>query len=227
MTQINADFSARAVSHAGETPWVPAPAPGVERRMLDRVGDEVARATSLVRFAPGSAFPSHIHNGGEEFLVLEGVFQDEQGDFPAGSYVRNPPLSSHTPSASEGAVLFVKLWQFDAADRASVWINTNRCEQDNAPGRQDVSVIPLHLDEREEVRIEVWKPGAKVSIEKHKGLEILVLEGGFQEGGELFARHSWLRLPPSQDLRAVAGLEGTRVWMKLGHLSVAPIGPSA
>lgn len=227
MTQINADFSARAVSHAGEAPWVAAPAPGVERRMLDRMGGEVARATSLVRFAPGSAFPSHIHKGGEEFLVLEGVFQDEQGDFPAGSYVRNPPLSSHAPSAPEGATLFVKLWQFDAEDRASVRINTNRCERENAAGRQDVSVIPLHRDAREEVRIEVWKPGAQVSIEKHEGLEILVLEGGFHEGDELFARHSWLRLPPSQDLRAMAGLEGTRVWMKLGHLSVAPTGPSA
>jgi hypothetical protein len=61
--------------------------------MLDRIGDEVARATSIVRYAPASHFSPHVHDGGEEFLVLEGTFQDEHGDYPVGSYVRNPPTS--------------------------------------------------------------------------------------------------------------------------------------
>ncbi len=83
--------------------------PGVERRMLERDGDEVARATSLVRFAPNSAFSAHRHGGGEEFLVLEGVFSDESGDFPAGTYARNPVGSRHVPSSELGCVIFVKL----------------------------------------------------------------------------------------------------------------------
>ena len=98
--ELNADFSQRAVVHAARLPWVASPMAGVERRMLDRIGAEVARATSIVRYAPQSRFSPHVHGGGEEFLVLDGVFQDEHGDYPAGSYVRNPPTSRHTPGSS-------------------------------------------------------------------------------------------------------------------------------
>ena len=93
---LNSDFGARAAVHAARLDWTPSPIPGVDRRMLDRIGDEVARATSIVRYAPHSHFSAHSHGGGEEFLVLDGVFQDEHGDYPAGTYVRNPPTSRHT-----------------------------------------------------------------------------------------------------------------------------------
>jgi anti-sigma factor ChrR (cupin superfamily) len=83
--RLNDDVSVRAVMHGAKMDWVKSPMPGVERRMLFRIGAEKARATSLVRYAPGSHFSPHDHPGGEEILVLEGVFQDESGDFPAGS----------------------------------------------------------------------------------------------------------------------------------------------
>ena len=70
--------------------------------MLDRRGEEVARATSLVSYAPGSHFERHIHDGGEEILVLEGTFSDEQGDYPTGTYLRNPVGSSHARPAQHG-----------------------------------------------------------------------------------------------------------------------------
>src|SRR6516162_5700894 len=73
--EINADFSKRAAVHAARLPWIPSPIKGVDRRMLDRIGDEVARATSIVRYAPHSHFSPHTHGGGEEFLVLDGVFR--------------------------------------------------------------------------------------------------------------------------------------------------------
>src|SRR5271169_5577343 len=95
---LNSDFGARAAVHAARLEWTPSPIPGVDRRMLDRIGDEVARATSIVRYAPHSHFSPHTHGGGEEFLVLDGIFQDEHGDYPAGTYVRNPPTTSHTPA---------------------------------------------------------------------------------------------------------------------------------
>jgi anti-sigma factor ChrR (cupin superfamily) len=122
--ELNADFSKRAVVHAARLPWTPSPIIGVERRMLDRMGEEVARATSIVRYAPQSRFSPHTHGGGEEFLVLEGVFQDEHGDFPAGSYIRNPPTSSHTPGSLPGCTIFVKLWQFDLDDRTNLRLDT-------------------------------------------------------------------------------------------------------
>ena len=112
LMELNSDFSKRVLIHSDEIDWIPSPMPGVDRRMLDRIGDEVARATSIVRYAPGSHFSSHTHTGGEEFIVLEGVFQDEHGNFPVGSYVRNPPTSSHTPGSEPGCTIFVKLCKF-------------------------------------------------------------------------------------------------------------------
>jgi anti-sigma factor ChrR (cupin superfamily) len=100
--QLNADYSKRASRRDRENDWVASPLPGVERRMIERNGEEVARATSIVRYAPQSRFSPHVHTGGEEFLVLEGTFSDEMGDFPKGSYVRNPVGSRHEPSSAEG-----------------------------------------------------------------------------------------------------------------------------
>ncbi len=217
--RINADFRQRAVVHAAETAWVPSPMPGVERRMLDRIGDEVARATSLVRYAPGSAFSPHTHDGGEEFLVLDGVFQDEHGDFPAGSYVRNPPTSRHTPSSEPGAVILVKLHQFDPGDRTHVRIATRNMPAVAAEGRPGVAVQPLYEDARESVRIERWAPGARVAVEAVGGLEAFVIEGGFAEGAGRYGRWSWVRLPDGDRLEATAGPEGARVWLKTGHLA--------
>jgi anti-sigma factor ChrR (cupin superfamily) len=116
--KINANFNERVVINANEMSWTPSPMPGVERKMLDRIGEEIARATSLVRYAPNSHFSAHIHGGGEEFLVLDGEFNDAAGCYPAGTYVRNPVGSSHAPWAgAEGAVIFVKLHQFDQNDQ--------------------------------------------------------------------------------------------------------------
>ena len=216
--RINADFTKRASVHAGKLAWVRSPMPGVERRMLDRVGEEVARATSIVRYAPESAFSSHIHPGGEEFFVLDGIFQDERGDYPAGSYVRNPPASRHTPRSQAGCTIFVKLFQFDPADRSHVTIDTRRAEAVAAAGREGVRSIPLFNDGREDVRIEEWRADAGVLLDVPGGFEALVLEGSFAEGGETFTQHSWLRLPRGSRLAAVAGDAGTRLWVKTGHL---------
>src|SRR5487761_2409392 len=120
---FNSDFDQRVVLHASDAAWSASPLPGVERRMLDRVGGEVARATSVVRYAAGSRFDRHVHGGGEEILVLEGVFSDEHGDYPAGVYLRNPPGSSHAPYSRDGCTLFVKLWQFAADDTEPVRID--------------------------------------------------------------------------------------------------------
>src|SRR5271169_4774082 len=140
---LNSDFGARAAVHAARLDWTPSPIPGVDRRMLDRIGDEVARATSIVRYAPHSHFSAHTHGGGEEFLVLDGVFQDEHGDYPAGAYVRNPPTTSHSPGSEPGCTLFVKLWQFAASDRRHVCLDTNSLVLEPAPGCPGVEQAAL------------------------------------------------------------------------------------
>lgn len=216
--EINADFSRRTAVHAARLAWVASPMAGVERRMLDRIGDEVARATSIVRYAPGSRFLPHTHGGGEEFLVLDGIFQDEQGDYPAGTYVRNPPTSRHTPGSAPGCVLLVKLWQFDPADRQEVRVMTGGTAYAPAAGRTGVEVLPLFRDDSEDVRLERWSSGATVDLKVPGGVELLVLEGAFDEGNDRFERLSWLRLPAGSVLRATAGPDGCRIWIKTGHL---------
>ena len=131
--RVNADFSRRVVVRPEDYEWVDSPMPGVERMMLDRVGDEVARATSLVRYAPGSTFSAHVHGGGEEFLVLEGEFGDEHAAYPVGTYVRNPIGTAHTPRVGEqGCVIFVKLHQFAADD--TLQFATDTTTADWSPG---------------------------------------------------------------------------------------------
>ena len=223
--ELNAVFEQRAAVHAARIPWQASPMAGVDRRMLDRIGGEVARATSIVRYAPGSHFSPHVHTGGEEFFVLEGVFQDEHGDCPAGSYIRNPPQSSHTPGSELGCTIFVKLWQFHLDDRTQVRLDTNAMQFDADPLRASVDVMLLFKDKTEEVSLERWDAGASINLDADNGMEILVLEGGFRETGEEFAPQSWLRLPKNSQSTAIVCPSGARVWMKRNHLAVTPKGP--
>ena len=216
--EINADFTKRAAVHA-DTPWIASPMPGVDRRMLDRIGDEVARATSIVRYAPGSAFSAHTHTGGEEFLVLEGVFQDEHGDYPAGTYVRNPPTTQHTPSSAPGCTILVKLWQFDPADRQQFSVDTKEAEY--APHGEGVAQLPLFDDDAEQVLAQRWAPGCTVVLDADEGMEIVVFEGSFTESEENFSAQSWLRLPAGSRTHALAGPDGATVWIKRNHLGRA------
>ena len=223
--ELNADFTKRAAMHGAQISWKPSPMKGVERRMLDRIGDEVARATTIVRYAPGSHFSAHVHTGGEEFVVLDGIFQDEHGDYPAGSYIRNPPQSFHTPGSDKGCTIFVKLWQFDMDDRMEVKLDTYSMQFADDPSRPGVGIMPLHGDEREEVSLEQWEAGRRVELNAKDGMEILVLEGGFEEAGENFTPQSWLRLPKGAKSSAIAGPNGARVWIKRGHLTNEPTAP--
>src|SRR5690348_14707332 len=199
---LNSDFSARAAVHAARLDWTPSPIPGVDRRMLDRIGDEVARATSIVRYAPHSRFPPHTHGGGEEFLVLSGVFQDEHGDYPVGTYVRNPPTSSHTPGSEPGCTLFVKLWQFDPDDRRQLRLDTSALSLAPSPELPGVEFAPLFESAWEFVLLERWAPEVTIDVPLPGGIELLVLDGSFVEGREEFSTHSWLRLPAGATLRA-------------------------
>ncbi len=216
--ELNANFSERVLVHSDEVEWLSSPMPGVERRMLDRIGDEVARATTIVRYAPGSQFSPHVHTGGEEFFVIDGVFQDEHGDFPAGCYVRNPPTSSHTPGSELGCTILVKLWQYDMSDRTMVMIDTNKMGSVPDANRSGISVMPLFQDDRETVQIEIWDPGAKIEVDAKEGAELFVLEGSLEESGDILRKHSWLRVPIGGHIGAAAGIDGAKVWMKTRHL---------
>lgn len=218
---INADFSKKVILHYDQIEWLPSPMVGVDRRMLDRIGNEVARATSIVRYAPNSKFSSHIHSGGEEFLVLDGIFQDEHGDYPAGSYIRNFPTSSHTPGSDQGCIIFVKLWQFDLEDRTPVKIDMNKIHSITSIERPAVDITPLYQDTRETVQMEIWQPNANIQIDLPDGGEFLVLDGSFTDGDDTLIKHSWMRVPIDGKLNATSGPKGARLWVKMGHIPYA------
>lgn len=215
--RINADFTRPVVIRPGDTPWVPSPMAGVERRMLDRIGEELARATSIVRYAPGSQFSAHPHPGGEEFLVLEGVFSDERGDYPAGTYVRNPIGSRHAPFSREGCTLFVKLMQFAVEDAAAVVIDSRTAEW-QAGQVAGLSELPLHRHGAERVLLQCWQPGTQGVPQRYPGgAEFLVLEGCLQDERGDYPAGSWLRCPPLFEHRLFSE-QGCLVWLKTGHL---------
>ncbi len=213
--ELNADFSERVVVHSDQLEWNPSPMPGVDRRMLDRIGGEVARATTIVRYAPNSKFSAHTHTGGEEFIVLDGVFQDEHGDFPAGTYVRNPPTSEHTPGSDAGCTIFVKLWQFDMDDRNQ--FHKTMADELAAPV-DGVATAMLHQDSRETVTYSHIDAGATYANSDAGGIELLVIDGSVDEGGDTLGKGAWLRVPEGQSVSAVAGPNGAKVWVKTGHL---------
>ena len=216
--KIAADFSKREIVHSRSLPWTASPMKGVDRRPLDRVGDEVARATTIVRYAAGSKFSPHVHTGGEEFIVLEGVFQDEHGDFPAGSYVRNPPQSSHTPRSDEGCIIMVKLWQFQPDDRLHVSIDLHTIQKETLDASQQIETSSLYKDAFEDVSLLHIPANAIYSDIAQGGIEFFVLEGSVTEQKETLTQYSWLRLPMGTSFKLIAGNEGAKVWIKKGHL---------
>ena len=84
---LNMDFDRVALGRADEQSWINSPSDGVDRIHLEREAAESGHTTSFVRFAPGSHFSPHAHPQGEEIYVIDGVFSDENGDYPAGSYI--------------------------------------------------------------------------------------------------------------------------------------------
>jgi anti-sigma factor ChrR (cupin superfamily) len=215
--RLNADFSQRVVVRPADTPWQPSPAPGVTRRLLDRVGDEDARATSIVRYAPGAVFPQHGHPDGEEILVLEGGFSDERGDYGPGTYLRNPDGSRHAPRSETGCTLFVKLRQFQPGDTQQLCIDTAR--EPWRPGLvPGLHVMSLHSFGTQHTALVDWAAGTVFPPHTHwGGEEILVLSGQFEDEHGVYPAGSWLRSPHASRHAPRAPL-GARILVKTGHL---------
>lgn len=195
---VNDDFSKAASVNIDGLAWLPSPMAGVERKLLDRVGGEVARATSVVRFMAGHSFSEHTHGGGEECFVLAGVFSDSSGDYSQGWYVRNPPGSSHKPHSGNGCEIFVKLCQMREEGELAIAIDSNAMAFTPVVGRLGFFEKKLFSASGwyEEVAIE--KITAECAAEPETfadGAEILVLEGALHDGAVTHQATSWARYP--------------------------------
>lgn len=222
--QLNSDLSQRVVIFPEDYRFIDSPLAGVSRMMLDRAGGEAARATSIVRYATGSGYSAHTHHGGEEILVLDGTFSDQQGDYPAGTYLRNPPGTSHQPFSVGGCTLLVKLWQFAEDDSTQLVINTR---DDNwRPGLVDgLSVLPLHQHNGVDTALVHWAPNTQFNRHVHVGgEEILVLEGLFQDEYGHYPAGSWLRNPPYSSHTPFTLEQGALIYVKVGHMAASLLG---
>ena len=212
----NFDFSKVVVINTNDESWLPSPMVGVERKPLAREGKENGHATSVVRYGAGAKFKSHTHPLGEEIFVLEGVFSDENGNYPSGSYIRNPPGSSHAPFSKQGCVIFVKLQQFDQFDTELVNINTN--EQRWLQGQGNLQVMPLHNFEGQGTALVYWPAGERFLPHKHwGGEEIFVLSGAFIDEYGQYPKGTWIRSPHLSGHHPYVETD-TVILVKTGHL---------
>ncbi len=220
--EINGDLSKLAVVHTADMEWQASPSPSVWRKRLDLSGPvEAGRVTSVVRYDADSRFQQHAHPDGEEILVLDGVFSDERGDYPAGNYLLNPQGFSHAPFSREGCVLFVKLRQYPGMDRRQVTIDSTSADwQDGkAPG---VQVLELYGEapHPERVRLLRLDPGTVLESQVYLGgQEIFVVEGELENGERSYRTGSWVRYPAGSR-HALKSESGCLFYEKTGHLMV-------
>lgn len=213
---LNMNFAERIVIDTESMSWLASPAQGVWRKPLEREDAESGHTTSIVRYEAGSHFKTHPHPMGEEILVLDGVFSDQHGDYPAGTYIRNPPGSSHAPFSKQGCTILVKLNQFDAGDGATVRIDTSK--QQWLAGQGGLEVMPLHSFEHEHVALVKWPVGERFQPHKHfGGEEIFVLSGEFRDEHGHYPQGSWIRSPHMSEHFPFVEQQ-TIIWVKTGHL---------
>lgn len=213
---LNMDFAKRVVIDATRVDWQPSPRAGVWRKPLAREDAERGHATSIVRYDPGSRFHAHDHPQGEEILVLEGTFSDETGDYPAGTYFRNPEGFRHAPFSEEGCVILVKLHQFRRGDDEHVVIDTASASW--RPGIGGLQVLPLHEFEGESTALVRWPAGEKFQPHSHfGGEEIFVISGELRDEHGIYPAGSWLRSPHLSE-HCPWSEEETVIWVKVGHL---------
>ncbi|RKF13296.1 cupin [Alginatibacterium sediminis] len=217
--KLNMELSQRIVIESENVAWIDSPANGVRRKPLEREGKESGHVSSIVEYLPGSRFAQHNHPLGEEIWVLEGVFSDEHGDYPKGSYLRNPPGSSHSPFSINGCVIFVKLNQMDPRDLSSIAVNSEQLAWQAGIG--GLRVKSLHQFEHEHVALVKWPAGEVFSPHRHfGGEEILVLSGKFEDEHGEYPQGTWIRSPHYSQHHPFVR-EETVIWVKTGHLAIA------
>ncbi|MEE9423095.1 MAG: cupin domain-containing protein [Gammaproteobacteria bacterium] len=212
----NMDFTQNLAIETAQLDWEPSPMPGVNRKRLAYEEVECGHATSIVEFEAGAHFKRHDHPLGEEILVLEGTFSDESGDYPAGTYFRNPEGFKHAPFSEQGCQIFVKLHQFQPEDTGRVVIDT--ANNPWLPGQGNLQVMPLHEHGTEHTALVKWPAGEKFVLHQHwGGEEIYVISGTFIDEHGRYPAGTWLRSAHLSKHHPYVE-EETLIFVKTGHL---------
>ena len=214
--KINMDISQAIVIDTTKAKWVESKSNKVLRKPLEREKAEAGHVTSIVQYLPQSKFDAHTHPKGEEIYVIEGIFSDEHGDYPAGSYLRNPPGTSHSPFSKEGCTILVKLDQFQEGDFKQIALNTTK--QKWLPGHGELKVMPLHSFKTEGTALVRWPAGERFLPHSHfGGEEIYVISGVFKDENGEYPKGTWIRSPHLSTHHPWVD-EETIILVKTGHL---------
>lgn len=214
---LHADLTERCVVNSNTLPWVRSPSPLVHRKLLERNGGEVARATSIVRYDTGAKFESHRHELGEEILVLDGTLSDESGPYGPGTYIKNPPGSSHAPFSEVGCTLFVKLRHLEPEDTGRVVVRTQECPWHRGMV-EGLMVLPLSEFGTRHTAMVRWAPETYFNPHRHfGGEEIFVVDGVFSDEHGSYPKGSWIRSPHLSQHKPFS-VEGCLILVKTGHL---------
>jgi anti-sigma factor ChrR (cupin superfamily) len=205
---VNADTARRALVHSAHRQWQESPSGTVLRKPFYRHGGEFGPVTGLVRYQPGGRFAAHGHPAGEEILVLEGVFSDEHGDYPVGTYLFNPDGFSHAPRSGPGCLLFVRLRQYPGVRRRRVTrVASVRTFQ--LPGG-GIHYRWLYRDPGFDERVVLLELSAGASLPERPaapGEELLVLSGSAASPTADYPQGTWVREagPVAPCLRSAGG----------------------
>jgi anti-sigma factor ChrR (cupin superfamily) len=217
MELLNADYTQRLVIDTDAMDWEASPAAGVERKRLEVLHPEIERVTTLVRFAPDSYFPAHTHGGGEEYIVLEGTFSDESGDYGPGFYVRNPPGSRHKPFTKQGCTILVKLCQFEADDLKQLNIDTRSAKWSQGPVAER-SYLDLHEHDGVMTRLVRLAPNTQFPHHDHpNGEEVMIIEGSFRDSDGEYTKGTWVREPSGTGHAPITGDAGVLMYVRAGY----------
>lgn len=217
---LNGDLTIKVSVDTNSIDWTPSPSRAVWRKRIHLVGPpESGQVTSVVRYESGSEFPAHDHPGGEEILVLEGVFSDEHGHWPAGTYLLNPEGFRHAPFSEDGCVLFVKLRQYPGRERKHIAIQTDTMpwQPASTPGIE-TKLLYEQSGYVDTMRLERWATGAAPSESEYGGgAEIFVIDGVLSDELGQHGAGSWIRFPEGAKHAPLPG-SGCTLYVKTGGL---------
>lgn len=211
-------MSIAVIVYSDAIDWQSSPSSSVSRKRFHLAGEtENGQVTSLVRYDPGAGFPSHPHPGGEEILVLSGVFSDETGDWPAGSYLLNPEGFAHAPYSESGCRLLVKLRQYSGDQPARLALDCLQSTQ-----FEGVACKLLHSDAIEKTVVMKLERGQVIKNKFKGGCEGFVLDGNVNVNGADLGPNDWFRFPDGDhpegsSVRLLS--QGCSLYLKIGAVS--------
>ena len=221
MPQINADFSRFSVAHIDSMKWVQSPAAGVWRKRVYMDGPvEGGKVTSLVRYDAGARFPEHGHPGGEEILVLEGIFSDQHGHFGKGWHLLNPSDSRHESYSENGCLVLVKLRQYSGKDTIHQDTGNLDWKHGETNGVSSKLLYENRVPEMSIRLVRIEKTVAAPFQAFSGGQEIYVVDGSFEDEFGVHRSGSWLRYPPDGGHR-LTSQSGCMLYIHTGGLAIA------